>query len=142
MKGVVPLKTTVEEVIVEVTVNGRKRRLVFPIKNKDGELMTHRLKRLMRGRFSSGNNGGQDVEFHFVGMVWRPPYTLLRELYEENCALRNELMGMDGSGHLVVAEPPAIPKHVPHDAVTQMIQKELKLYDGLRRRIKDHGMRP
>ena len=138
LKGVVPLKTTVEKAIVEVSENDRNRRYSFPIRNKDGELMTHRLKRLMGGKLSTRHCNGPDMEPHFIEMVWKPPYTLLQELRTENRALKSKLIHMDGCGHLVIAEPPMVPKRARHDVITQMVRDELKLYYSLRRRIKAH----
>ena len=136
------MKTTVEKVIVEVSENDRNRRYSFPIRDKNNELMTHRLKRLMDGKLSTRHSNGPDTEPHFIGMVWKPPYTLLQELCEENRALKSKLIHMDGCGHLVVAEPPVVPRRASHDTITQMVRDELKLYYSLRRRIKAHGGKP
>ena len=136
------MKTTVKEVIVEVKEGSQVRRHTFPIVSKDGDLMTHRLKRLMDGKLSTRHSNGPDSEQHFIGMVWRPPYTLLHELHEENQALKGKLVHLDGCDNLVVAESPRIPRRVPYDTITQMVRDELKLYYSLRRRIKARSGEP
>lgn len=132
------MKTTVEKAIVEVSVNDRNRRYSFPIRNKDGELMTHRLKRLMGGKLSTRHCNGPDTEPHFIGMVWKPPYTLLKELRDERCALTNQLMRLDGHDRIRIAEPPLVPRKASDDAITRMVREELELYYEVKWKIRAH----
>ena len=82
--------------------------------------------------------GGDGLALGFAGMMIGGE-VLLQELRTENLALKSKLIHMDGCGHLVVVEPPVVPRRASHDAITQMVRDELKLYYSLRRRIKAHG---
>ena len=137
--GVVPLKTTVNEVIVEVSEGGRMKKFRFPIRDEDGELMTHRLKRLLDGRISSRYSCGPVSDRHFVGMVWESPYTILREFIEERRRLQAQLNQLEGRNGLVFEPEIVCGQTVSNDLITRMIRNELKLRDSLRKRIRECG---
>lgn len=132
------MRTVEKSVIVEVTENGREKRLLYPIVSSDNELMTHRLNRLLAGKLGHSGADGVRREIHFVGMVWRKPYTLLQELVQDRVLLQKKLIELEGHDKLTDTPPIAIPERASHSKITTLTQNELHLRDELKRRIKRH----
>lgn len=130
------MKTDERSVVVEITENGRAKRLIYPIATDDGELMTHRLKRLLSGKLGASGDDGTKRDIHFVGMVWRKPYPLLQEIMHDRLELQKELIQL-GDGHKLTRIPPVtIPEKASNGNISALLQKELKLRESLKRRIK------
>ena len=122
-----------EVVIVEMAEKGRHKRYAFPIMTEDGTLMTHRLRRLMMGKCGSRRSDGNEVEQHFVGMVWKPPYTVLQTLLDERSDLQEELLIREGHNELTDVPLPEVPsKRIPNDEMTCLVSYELKLRKALK----------
>ena len=134
--GTYIMKTDERSVVVETTENGRAKRLVYPIVTDDGELMTHRLRRLLSGKLGASGGDGVRREIHFVGMVWRKPYPLLQEILQDRLALQRELIELGDTGKLTRVPPITIPERASNGNITTLMQKEMKLRDSLKRRIK------
>ena len=130
------MKTDERNVVVEVTENGRAKRLIYPIATDDGELMTHRLKRLIAGKLGASDGDGGKREIHFVGMIWRKPYPLLQEILNDRLELQKELIELGDGNKLTRIPPITIPEKASNGNITTLLQKELKLRDSLKRRIK------
>ena len=130
------MKTDERSVVVEVTENGRSKRLVYPIATDDGELMTHRLKRLLAGKLGSSDGGdGIKRDIHYVGMVWRKPYVLLQEILQDRLRLQRELIELGDGNKLTRVPPTTIPEKTSSTNVTKLIQKELRLRKAMKQRL-------
>lgn len=130
------MKTSEETVVVEVKIDGKVVRHTYPIATDDGELMTHRLKRLMAGKVGhpSGPHSSCE-EAHFIGMIWKPPYQILQEILRDRMALQDELRACEGKSNFTEAEPIVIPDRADSGKITTMIQDELKLRGILKARL-------
>ena len=133
------MKDKVETAIIEVTEDGRHKRYAFPIVTASGKLMTHRLRRLLNGKFGSFSSNGHTVTQHFVGMVWKPPYTVLELLIQERRALQDELLRIEGHNEDTDAPPTIIPKRATNDEITRLVSYELKLHKEFSARINRHN---
>lgn len=129
------MKTKERSVVVEVKEGGKLKRLVFPIACENGELMTHRLDRLMAGKISGGSDGVRR-DTHFVGVVWKPPYSLLQELTQDRVKMQQKLVELVGHDKLTDIPPSFIPERANQTKITTLMQKELRLRRELKRRIK------
>lgn len=124
-KGVVLLKTTEKTVIVAITDNGEPKRHVYPIATADGELMTHRLSRLLDGKLGHCRNDFYE-EWHdirFVGLVWEKPYRLLEEIAMDRQKLEQELVEL---GWMSSALSVRIPEDATDKQISAMIRTELE----------------
>lgn len=137
-KGVVLLKTTEKTVIVAITDNGELKRHIYPIATADGELMTHRLRRLLDGKIGHCINDYYE-EWHdirFVGLVWQKPYRLLEEIAQDRQRLQKELHALDSWWAVMPVE---IPEDATNGQISVMIRDELddrKLYKSQIEEIK------
>ena len=130
------MKTSEKSVVVEVEIGGKVVRHAYPIVTKNGELMTHRLKRLMAGNVGRprGPHGEHD-DAHFVGMIWKPPYSLLQEILRDRMELQDKLRELEGKSNFTEAEPAVIPDRAENGKITTMIQDELRFRGILKARI-------
>ena len=129
------MKTKERNVVVEVKDGGKLKRLVFPIACENGELMTHRLSRLHTGKIGSSSDGVKR-DIHFVGIVWRAPYPLLQELVQDRIKMQQKLIGFAGHDKLTDIPPTFVPEKASQTKITTLVQKELRLRNELKRRIK------
>ena len=132
------MKTSEKSVVVEITENGREKRLLYPIACDADELMTHRLRRLISGKIGCTGADGVRRDIHFVGMVWRRPYRILQELVQDRIMLQQKLIELEGHDKLTDTPPIIIPDRANHQKITTLVQNELHLRDELKRRIKRH----
>ncbi len=131
------MKTREKSVIVEFTDNGRFKRYVFPIINKDGELMTHRLERLLAGKVNLGERE-RLRDIHFVGISWHEPCILLEDLNQECSRLMEEIVNLEG--HLDLTElikPQAIPCGSVNDKISFLVRRQLTLRRKLKRKLNE-----
>ena len=129
------MKTRAKSVVVEVTDNGRLTRRRYPIADKDGNLMTNRLRRLITGKL--GRSDYEDERnIHFVGMVWDKPYIILNELMAERLLLQSELILRGYHGALVLVAPRSVPESASDDTITNLVLHELKLHDKIKNRLR------
>ena len=142
------MRTSEECVVAEIESNGRTYERKFYIATKNGELMTRRLRRLLAGSISHyyDQRNRERVYFHFVGMIWRPPYRLLQEIVQDRLSLQTELAGLvvntaDAAdlnlNGLLRELPTPIPEKAPHDKITTLMQHELELRRELDSKIKE-----
>lgn len=134
------MKTSEKSVIVEVEVGGKIMRHIYPIVTGNGDLMTHRLKRLMAGRVGhprSPHDGYEEA--HFMGMVWKPPYQILQEILRDRIDLQSQLLAVEGKNNFTEIEPIKIPKKAENGKITTLVQEELKLRGILKARLKSIG---
>lgn len=130
------MKTSEKTVVVEVKVAGRVVRHTYPIATENGDLMTHRLKRLMAGHVGHSRNPHDAYEdVHFIGMIWRPPYQLLQEISHDRLDLQDQLRACEGKSNFTEAEPAEIPDKAENGKITTMIQDELKMRGLLKARL-------
>ena len=94
------------------------------------------LRRLLSGKLGASGGDGVRREIHFVGMVWRKPYPLLQEILQDRLALQRELIKLGDTGKLSRVPPITIPERASNGNITTLMQKEMKLRDNLKRRIK------
>lgn len=135
------MKDEVETAVIEVTEDGRHRRYSFPVVTESGKLMTHRLRRLLDGKFGSHSSNGQVVVQHFVGMVWNPPYGVLELLIRERRALQDELLLIEGHNEDTDTPLTIIPERAANDEITRLVRHELKLHKKFSARINQHKAR-
>lgn len=142
------MKTSEKYVVAKIEVDGRVYERKFRVATDDGELMTRRLKRLLSGGVSHyyDQEHRETVYFHFIGMVWRPPYRLLHEVIEDRLLLQTELAGtaaersMDAAIELdgLLRElPSAVPKKAMNDKITVLLHRELDLRHRLSAKIRE-----
>lgn len=135
------MKTTVKSVIVEVMDGGRLKRHIYPIATSDGELMTHRLERLLKGKLGHGRvtTYGEPRDIHYVGMVWYAPYTLLEELVQDRLKLQQKLQ--ESGGESLAANLPIakVPDGESCHRVTELMLRELKYRRQIKTRINHLG---
>lgn len=133
------MTTTEQSVIVEITDNGKLKRHVYPIVNGDGELMTHRLRRLLAGKIGhkQGDYYGERHKVHFVGLVWRPPYQLLQDILQDRIRLQHELVMLEGDSELARMPPTVIPDKETDTKVTTLVLRELKNRTAIKARIRE-----
>ena len=132
------MKTVERSVVVEISENGRAKWLIYPIMSDRGELMTHRLRRLLAGKLGYSGGDGLRKDIHFVGMVWKKPYTLLQELVRDRVKLQQKLIQLEGHDKLTDFPPTTIPDRASHGKITTLVQNELRLRDDLKRRLRRH----
>ena len=131
------MKTSEHSVIVDLTSNGNVRRCSFPIVTKDGELMTHRLDRLLIGKIShSCEDGVPKNDIHFVGIVWRRPFNLLNEVMRDRRALQIKLQHLCYTDPLVEIPLPYVSMSASSSIVSMTLQSELALREKLKKQIK------
>lgn len=142
------MKTSEKYVVAQIETNGQVTERKFYIYGKDGVLMTHRLRRLLEGKIQHyyDEEHRETVYFHFVGMVWRPPYRLLQEIVQDRLLLQADLAGLATSGALShIAEldgllrelPTPIPEKAPSDDITRLMRHELDLRHRLNIKIRE-----
>ena len=133
------MKTSEHSVIVDLTSNGSLRRCSFPIATKDGELMTHRLERLLKGKIGhSCIDGIAKNDVHFVGIVWRKPFNLLNEVMRDRRALQIQLQRLCYSDPLVEIPLPYVSMSATDTIVSMTLQRELALREKLKKQIKKY----
>ena len=131
------MKTREKSVIVEFTDNGRFRRYTFPIVNNEGELMTHRLERLLAGKVNLGERE-RSRDIHFVGISWHEPCILLEDLNHECSKLMEEIVILEGHLDLTkLIKPQAIPCGSVNDKITFLIRQQLTLRRKLKRKLRE-----
>lgn len=134
------MKTTVKTVKVEITDNGRQRFLNYTIATPDGTLMTNRLRKLLSGNLghcSVYDDHGISMDMrdiHFVGMVWRPPYQLLKEITQDRIRMQEELCELEGK-HLGQTPQVVILNNASSGAVSKLIMRELDKRESLKASI-------
>ena len=131
------MKTREKSVIVEFTDNGRFRRYTFPIVNKEGELMTHRLERLLAGKVNLGERE-RLRDIHYVGINWHEPCILLEDLNQECSRLMEEIVSLEG--HLDLSKlikPQAIPCGSVNDKISFLVRRQLTLRRKLKRKLNE-----
>ena len=142
------MKTSEKYVVAQIETNGRVTERKFYIRGKDGVLMTHRLHRLLEGRVQHyyDEEHRETVYFHFVGMVWRPPYTILHEVLQDRLFRQTKLAGIVANYPLSTAVeldgmlselPTIIPERAPNDEISSAIRHELDLRHRLGIKIKE-----
>ena len=137
------MKTTVKTVTVELIDDGHRTFRTYSIVTKNGILMTHRLEKLLAGnvirhheeRLDSHYGEWHDVQF--VGMVWQPPYKLLREISDDRKELQRELFNMTGSCDLTDYPTLDVPMKECSHKITELIQTELRLRKQLKARLRE-----
>ena len=137
------MRTSEKFVVAHISVNGRTETHRFPISTANGELMTHRLKRLVAGgsihcRDSDGHMMSSDI----VEMVWRPPYVLFQEILRDRLWLQARLTGMaagspqDEQTNCLMRElPTPIPESADSSAISTLIARELRLRKQLKQKL-------
>lgn len=133
------MKTTERNVIVEITDNGKLKRHVYSIATGDGELMTHRLKRLLSGKIGHkrGDFYGERYEIHFMGLVWAPPYRLLQEVLQDRIRLQRELFSLEGESELTQISPAPIPEKASDTKISTLLLRELDYRASIKARIRE-----
>lgn len=133
------MKTSEHSVIVDLKCNGSLRRCSFPIVTKDGELMTHRLDWLLKGKIPhSHEDGVPKHDVHFVGIVWHKPFNLLNEVMRDRRALQIKLQRLCYSDPLVEIPLPYVSTSASNSIVSMTLQKELALREKLKKQIKKY----
>ena len=124
--------------IVEITDNGRRKRHVYPISDH-GELMTHRLRRLLNGRLGHirGDYYTERHEICFVGLVWQSPYVLLREITQDRLRLQEELMELEGPSWLTEILPIVVPDKASDAKISALMLQELGNRAEIKARIQE-----
>lgn len=134
------MKTSEKTVVVAVLDNGKSKRHVYPIATDDGELMASRLSHLLQGRLgrshSDDESGPEGHVIHFVGMVWKAPYTLLQEILQDRLSLQRDLLIREGHTDLTDIAPIVIPEKASSGKITTLMQSELKLRRTLKKRLR------
>ena len=133
------LKTEVEKLVVEVTEDGKRARKSYPIVNNNGEVMAHRLSRLLAGKLGGSN---MDTVVHFVGAVLSPPYTVLQMLIAERHSLQDSLLILEGHSELTDMDFPRVPTSAPNDEITRLVLQELRRRKMLKKRLKQTHKKP
>lgn len=136
--GMYIMKTVERNVVVEISENGRAKRLIYPIVSDNGELMTHRLRRLLAGKLGYSGGDGLRKDVHFVGMVWKKPYTLLQELTGDRVKMQQKLAKLEGHDKLTDFPPTIVPDRASQGRISTLVQNELHLRDELKRRLRRH----
>ena len=133
------MKTSEHNVIVDLKSNGSLRRCSFPIATKDGELMTHRLDRLLKGKIShSCEDGVPKSDVHFVGIVWHRPFNLLNEVMRDRRALQIKLRRLCYTDPLIDIPLPYVSMSATSNIVSMTLQSELALREMLKKQIKKY----
>ena len=136
------MKTEVEYLAVDVTENGKLVRRSYPIVNSEGNIMTHRLRRLLAGKLGDSQNDMMAVNVHFIGAVWHPPYTILQRLAQERRSLQDSLLILEGHNELTDYPAPIVPAFASNDKITRLVQEELKLRRKLQERLRNAHKKP
>ena len=131
--------TTIKRVEVSVMIDGRETWFSYPIRTKEGFLMTHRLKNLLDGKIGR-QRMNDDREIVPKGLVWRPPYTLVHEIMNERVRLQNDLKKCGYSGRLVELPARTIPEDASNTQISAIVKKELKLINKIRNKIAEQAM--
>lgn len=131
------MKTTEGKIVIEVIDdNGRLRRHTLPIVDKNGDLMTNRLRRVI-ANVLSGSYGDENRHYVSAKMVWEKPYTILRELAEERARLQDKLTEKGYRGTLTQMLPLEMPIDLPDEIITNLVKQELELYKEIKRVLKE-----
>ncbi len=133
------MKTTQKSVTVEVMDGGKMKRYVFPIVTSDGDLMTHRLRRLMAGKIGHGHSAAcsEQRDVRYLGMIWRPPYTLLQEIVWDRLRLQHDLSQLGDASELAEMPITVIPDRAPNDEITSLTLRELRARTRMKVRINE-----
>ena len=131
------MKTTVKSVIVEVMDGGKLKRHIYPIVTSDGELMTHRLERLLKGKLGHGRVAtyGEPRDIHYVGMVWYAPYMLLEELVQDRLKLQQKLQESGDESPVANLPITEVPDGESCHRVTELMLRELRYRRQIKARI-------
>lgn len=135
------MKTTVKSVEVELIDDGRRVVRRYSIATKSGELMTHRLEKILNGNVIRNHEERLDAhygdwhEIQFIGMVWQPPYQLLREIAEDRTGLQRELFSMEGASDLTEYPTLDVPMKECSCKISELILTELNLRKKLKTRL-------
>jgi len=129
------MKTREKSVIVEITDNGKFKRYAFPIATKNGDLMTHRLERLLAGKINLGERE-RTRDIHFVGLKWSEPYILLEDLDQECARLTSEILELEGHlDYSKLIKPAAIPHSSVNEKITFLVRRQLTLRRKLKHKL-------
>ena len=135
------MKTAVKNVEVELIDDGRRTIRRYSIATKNGILMTHRLEKLLNGNIIRNHEErleahyGDWHEIQFIGLVWQPPYQLLREITEDRKGLQRELFNMEGASDLT--EYPTLDLSVKecNRKISELMLTELNLRKKIKARL-------
>lgn len=137
------MKTTVETVDVELIDDGHRTIRRYFIATKNGILMTHRLEKLLNGGVIRRHEERLDAHYgdwhdiQSIGMVWQPPYQLLREIAENRKELQRELFQMEGLTDLTEYPTLDIPMKECSHEISELIKVELSLRKKLKARLRE-----
>ena len=135
------MKTAVKNVEVELIDDGRRAIRRYSIATKNGILMTHRLEKLLNGNIIRNHEERLDAhygdwhEIQFIGLVWQPPYQLLREIAEDRLGLQRELFNMEGSSDLTEYPTLDVPMKECSHKISELMLQELHLRKKLKARL-------
>ena len=144
------MKTKEKRVTVEVECAGKRRRFNLSIRNQKGELMTHRLKQIATGYISARTLSRLDSDIaqavrtgdgdavRFIGIVWKPPYTILQEVLQDRLQLQEQLKKVDEFQNEPESlyEVTVIPEKADNAEITRLLIRELKARRTIKSRIK------
>ena len=119
----------------------------IPIASSKGELMTNRLKKLLAGHMSHpyGEYRGGISEIRMIGLFWRRPYTILREIAEDRIKRQKQLMAeanaLNHHGpdiYELISEPPLeVPDQAGNEEISELMRREIDFRHRVKVKIKE-----
>jgi hypothetical protein len=131
------MKTAENEIRVLVDLCGTPVLRHYPIRTKNGDLMTNRLEHILDGKIgrTRGMDDAEKFDIEVLGVIWLRPYTILRELREDCIKKQSEILRRDGHSLLTDDATCIIPEDAPDEYISKLVRHELKLRRALKREL-------
>ena len=131
------MKTAEKDIRVLIKLCGMPVVRSYPIRTKSGQLMANRLEQILNGNLGHTHGRGDEEKYdtEVVGIIWKRPYTILRELKNDCIQKQAEILKRDGHSLLTDDAICVVPEEAPDEYITKLVAYELKLRKALKHEL-------